>query len=337
MAIIYFFLMIVLFMVAPIAYFLFLFGIAVAIAVVTGLLLILNKQVKKTNWYKNSIPDMDNYPDNDWYRKHLERNFDIVNIGSSSSKYAFNYADCSVKAFNWAEQPQSLTNGFKILKNYFSILKRGGKVVIALGPFSGLNVDGKWNKTANDKYYYILNSTLVDNYQQVFWRRRFPLLFLPIHSLKRLIKDIPVNSFNNKGCMCVDFEEDAERWVESWKMEFGINDLDAPLSLDNKKGQKYRIQLLQQIIDFCLERNLQPVLVIPPMHPALAVRFSEAFLENYILYFIKQVNYKQIPFYNYMNDKRFRDDKYFYNAFLMNEEGARAFTSIFLKQLLTER
>ena len=337
MAIIYFFLMIVLLMVAPIAYFLFLFGIAVAIAVVTGLLLILNKQVKKTNWYKNSIPDMDNYPDNDWYRKHLERNFDIVNIGSSSYKYAFNYTGCPVKAFNWAEQPQSLTNGFKILKNYFSILKKGGKVVIALGPFSGLNVDGKWNKTANDKYCYILNSTLVDNYQQVYWRRRFPILFLPIPSLKRLIKDIPVNSFDNKGRKCVDFNKDAERWVESWKVEFGINDLDAPLSSDNRKGQKYRIQLLQQIIDFCLERNLQPVLVIPPMHPALAVRFSESFLENYILYFIKQANYKQIPFYNYMNDKRFHDDKYFYNAFLMNEEGAKAFTSIFLKQLLTER
>lgn len=68
MAIIYFFLMIVLLMVTPIAYFLFSFGIAVAIAVVTGLLLILNKQVRKTNWYKNSIPDMDNYPNNDWYR-----------------------------------------------------------------------------------------------------------------------------------------------------------------------------------------------------------------------------------------------------------------------------
>lgn len=288
--------MIVLLMVTPIAYFLFSFGIAVAIAVVTGLLLILNKQVRKTNWYKNSIPDMDNYPNNDWYRRHLERNFDIVNIGSSSSKYAFNYADCPVKAFNWAEQPQSLTNGFKILKNYFSILKKGGKVVIALGPFSGLNVDGKWNKTVNDKYYYILDSTLVDNYRQVFWRRRFPLLFLPIHSLKRLIKDIPVKTFNNKGCKCADFEEDAESWIENWKVEFGINDLDAPLSLDNKKGQKYRIRLLQQIIDFCLERNLQPVLVIPPMHPALAIRFSEAFWENYILYFIKQANYKQISF-----------------------------------------
>lgn len=296
MAIIYFFLMIVLLMVTPIAYFLFSFGIAVAIAVVTGLLLILNKQVRKTNWYKNSIPDMDNYPNNDWYRRHLERNFDIVNIGSSSSKYAFNYADCPVKAFNWAEQPQSLTNGFKILKNYFSILKKGGKVVIALGPFSGLNVDGKWNKTVNDKYYYILDSTLVDNYRQVFWRRRFPLLFLPIHSLKRLIKDIPVKTFNNKGCKCADFEEDAESWIENWKVEFGINDLDAPLSLDNKKGQKYRIRLLQQIIDFCLERNLQPVLVIPPMHPALAIRFSEAFWENYILYFIKQANLNRFLF-----------------------------------------
>lgn len=87
-------------------------------------LLHINKSVKKTQWYKSVIPNMSLYPTNEWYREHLERNFDVVNIGSSSARYAFDYSGLPVKAFNWGEQPQSLNNGFKILKTYFSILKK---------------------------------------------------------------------------------------------------------------------------------------------------------------------------------------------------------------------
>ena len=77
-------------------------------------LLHINKSVKKTQWYKSVIPNMSLYPTNEWYREHLERNFDVVNIGSSSARYAFDYSGLPVKAFNWGEQPQSLNNGFKV-------------------------------------------------------------------------------------------------------------------------------------------------------------------------------------------------------------------------------
>ena len=178
-----------------------LFSLAVNIKIAISLLLVgilvlfafaallyINKSVKKTQWYKSVIPNMSLYPTNEWYREHLERNFDVVNIGSSSARYAFDYSGLPVKAFNWGEQPQSLNNGFKILKTYFSILKKGGTVIISLGPLSGLDVEGKWQKDANDKYYYILPSELINDYSSVVKRRNYPLVYYPITSIKNLLR-----------------------------------------------------------------------------------------------------------------------------------------------------
>ena len=58
------------------------FFIGVFVLFLGVVLLYANKLVKKTQWYKSAIPNMSLYPTNEWYREHLERNFDVVNIGS---------------------------------------------------------------------------------------------------------------------------------------------------------------------------------------------------------------------------------------------------------------
>ena len=77
------------------------FGLLVFLLILLVTFWFANKFVKTTLWYKSTIPDMSLYPTNEWYREHLERNFDVVNIGSSSAKYAFDYSGLPVKAFNW--------------------------------------------------------------------------------------------------------------------------------------------------------------------------------------------------------------------------------------------
>ena len=95
----------------------------------------------KTNWYKSFFvgADHETYPDNVWYRSHEERNFDVVNLGSSGGKWAFDYADTAVKGMNWAQQPQTLLEDYNLLRCYHSILRKGGYVIITIMPFTGLN------------------------------------------------------------------------------------------------------------------------------------------------------------------------------------------------------
>ena len=155
-------------------------GVSIALAPI-------NKIVKRTNWYKNVTPEWGKFPIEKWYRTNLDRNYDIVNVGSSSALYAFNYEGIPVKAFNWAMQPQSMEYSFRILKNFSSILGPKGIILIPLGPFSGLSVTGKWTERLNDRYYGILDPSTIDSYNRVALRRKQPFLADPKNAIKRLI------------------------------------------------------------------------------------------------------------------------------------------------------
>lgn len=295
--------------------------------------LLLNKMVKRTNWYNNVKLDKENYPDNDWYRTHLERNYDVVNLGSSSALYGFDYTGLNVKAFNWASQPQSLEYSFKILKCYFSILGQKGIILIPFSPFTGLSVTGKWAERTFDKYYGILDHTLIDNFARMRRRREYPLLTNPKTSLKRLIRDVPKKTSFRQCAKCrteEQFTADANNWIHNWMREFGIDDLNAPLSKENIEGANSRKKLLNEIIEFCLERDLRPVIVMPPCHPSLSKLFTPKFRDNYIYSFIKAANIYDVPFLDYFDDERFAKDEDYDNAFFLSEQGARKFTKTVL-------
>lgn len=297
---------------------------------------LINKAVKKTNWYTNVIPDLDNFPTNDWYRKDLTRNFDLAIIGSSSGVYSFDVSVVNVKAFNWCMQPQAMENSYKILKNFFSILKRDGTVVITFSPFSGLYALGKQGKTTDDRFYHLLDGTLIDNIKDVRKRRNYPLFYSPKESLKRLIKDVPKKKFRDFN-VCHDaneYENDAKRWMNGWMREFGIADLNAPMSDENRQGSSKRKQTIQDMIDFCKERDLRPVIVIPPIHPSLSRKLTPSFRKNYIYAFVEDFKKQGVPFYDYMDSKDFSEDKYFSNSFFMSEQGAKAFTKHFIQEIL---
>lgn len=299
--------------------------------------LFLNKRVKQTNWYKNIEIDKSNYPTNEWYRDHTERNFDIINLGSSSALYAFDYSDTGLKAFNWGLQPQSMEYSFKVLKNFYSILKHRGFVVIPFSPFSALSVKNKWNFALNDRYYGILDYTLIENHEEVASRRNYPLRAFPKVAIKRLIKDIPPIQHGRAAInKCVTFEDftlDAKRWIELWKKEFSIDDLNAPISDENLAGMRERRETIMSMIEFCIERELQPILVITPMHPILSKEFSPEFRNSYIYSYIKELNIHNIPFLDYMDSVEFTDDQFYQNSFFLSEEGAKKFTNRFLKDL----
>ena len=292
--------------------------------------------IKKTNWYRNSIPNIDNYPGDNWYRKHLERNYHIVNLGSSSAVFCFNYEGLGVKAFNWALKPQSMEYSFKILKQYFSILGQNGIVAIPFCPFSCLSVTGKWTEWAYDKYYYILNRTLIDNYPAVSKRREHPFLANPIQSLKHLVKDVPACDMYSYNVRCKtqdEFDQNAKYWINLWKRQFDIYDLDAPLSQENINGRKTRLKMVKDIIGFCIERDLQPVIVLPPAHDSLNKYFTQQFVQNYITSFIEELNMPSVRVLDYLGKTEYMKDEYFRDAYFMSEKGAKVFTKQVLRDL----
>ena len=129
-------------------------------------------------------------------------------------------------------------------------------------------------------------------------------------------------------------EQDAERWIKGWKHEFSISDFSQPLSLINKDGMQDASAILNELITFCNERNMKPVLVLPPMYHTLAEKFDNTARKVLRNDLVDKVEDKSVKFLNYMDDSRFsHDTTLFQDSFLLNGEGAKKFTKIVLKDI----
>ncbi len=297
----------------------------------------------KTNWYKSFFvgADHETYPDNVWYRKHEERNYDVINLGSSGGKWAFNYTDTGVKGMNWAQQPQTLLEDFNLLRHYHSILRKNGYVLIVIMPFTGLN-----KKTGlRDAMKYLKIESQGQAIQPYMYKEasryaEYPILFGK-SAIKALIRDMIGRDrpyVNNKVNMErnpmseAELERDAERWMEGWKHQFSISDFEAPLTYENQQGRDYRIELMRRLVDFCVERDYQPVYVIPPVTEYLAKKFSPKFRQLYIYDYLEQIG-RDVKLLDYSDNKELMDKDLYFDSFFFNKNGSRLFTNRVLSDL----
>ena len=302
------------------------------------------KILKKTQWYRNMLvdPDHEIYPDNTWYRTHDERNFDIVNLGSSGGKWAFDYSDLDLKAMNWAQQPQTLLEDYNLLRHYHSILRKGGYVIITIMPFTGLDKE----TGLLDAFKYVNLDCQGEPIQPHMYNEacryaKYPILFKK-KAIKALIRYLLGKESNadkyaytkvvHNPMSYRQLDEDAKRWIDGWKRQFGIDDFDAPLTTQNQVGRKFRINLMRELIDFCLERGYKPVYVIPPVTSHLSCYYSQQFESTYVYGFLKEVN-REIPLLDYSKDERFKDDDLFFNSFFLHSKGRKMFTLRVIQEL----
>lgn len=298
----------------------------------------------KTEWYKSLFvgADHETYPDNYWYRAHDERNYDVVNLGSSGGKWAFDYEGQNIKAMNWAQQPQTLLEDFNLLRHYHSILRDGGYVLITIMPFTGVNKQ----TGIRDAIKYLKLETQGEAIQPYMYREaqrmaEYPMLFGK-PAIKALIKYVlrkenivsPVQKWKVHKNPLSDkqLEEDAKRWMAGWKKQFNIADFEAPLTEENLRGREYRIQLMRNLVDFCLERGYNPIYVIPSVTDYLTKEFTPKFQQIYIYDFLKQVE-RDVRLLDYSKEKSLMDKDLYFNSFFMNQRGAKEFTKRVIKDL----
>ena len=298
----------------------------------------------KTQWYQEMFvgADHETYPDNVWYRNHDERNYDVVALGSSGGKWAYDFSDSGIKGMNWAQQPQTLLEDFNLLRHYHSILRKNGYVLITIMPFTGLNKQ----TGLRDAMKYLKIETQGEAIQPNMYKKaqlyaQNPILFGK-PAIKTLVKYLLGREQQQKKThpfrldsnpmTAEQLQEDAKRWMNGWKRQFSINDLEAPLTEENQKGREYRINLMRKLIDFCHERSYQPVYVIPPVTEYLAKKFTSKFRQIYIYDYLEQVDH-DIPLLDYSNDAAFMDKNLYFNSFFLNHRGARLFTQRVLKDL----
>lgn len=296
--------------------------------------------LKKTNWYKNFFLK-DIYPGNIWYREHSERNFDLIALGSSGAKWAFDFSCCSIKAMNWAQQPQGLVEDYNLLRNFHSILRKDGIVIITIMPFTSVN-----RQTGLLDALKYININAHEPIQPHLYNKAKKVADMPLlmgkPALKALIKyiigkDVPIRTDSyaqvTSNPMTIEqLEKNALDFINGWKKQFNIKDFDEPLTLENKKGREYRTILMRTLVDFCIEREYKPVYVIPPVTKYLFNFFSPSFNETYIYSFLREVD-RDILLLDYSNEESLQKDELYFNSFFMNKKGRETFTKRVLKDL----
>lgn len=291
----------------------------------------INKMYKNTNFYKNKF--IDTYK----FKNEIPKNLEIINLGSNQPKFAFDYTDLNISGMNWAVGPQTLEYDFRLLKNFHSYLKTKGKVLIAISPFQFFLENYK-NDSSNHKYYNFLDPSLIDNYST---KTKRLYIDFPIFTVKkqilRILKDVkPDNRLELESNPMNDDEikKDAQKWMDGWKKQFQLNDLThIKLSDENKSSIDKNIEILKEMVDFSIERDYKPVLLVLPVTKELSSLFPDEFVQKYIIDYINESNKEDIKFLNYWKDERFENEELYFNSFFMNKIGRNKFTQQVLEDL----
>lgn len=282
-----------------------------------------NKVISHTQWYNRYWGGSIKF----WHANRF--NLDCVNLGSNSGLYGFDYTQIEgVQGANWALGPQSLVHDFNILKNYFSYLKEGGTVFIPICPFSCLV--SKYSKESNLKYYTILHPATIIDFEDSERTRalsimHYPFKAMPLYCIKQSVKDV-IRKVIPSRKRKIDFVVDSKRMLASWQKQFGITDLNVFLSPQHAEEQSARAATLHEMICFCRERMLKPVVVLLPMHPALARQLSGSFRQHYIYDFIQKADIGDTPFIDGFEEVGYSDED-FRSSYFLSRHGAMKFTS----------
>lgn len=284
---------------------------------------IINGLIRRGYWYNNvKFKDCSKF----WCYKTF--NTDVVNLGSTSSVFAFNYSGIPLKCANWALSTNPLAGDLAILKNYVSYLKEGATVIIPLCPFTSLA--GGYS-ISEDHYYSLLYPSTIPCYSirrhnKVKLERQTPLLAYPLLSLFSDLKHLVVKP-KQKVMTENEMEKDAQTWMSNWKKEFSVSDFSYPLLLKNQDAIVDAAKVLNEIVAFCKERNIRSVILIPPVYHTLGELFTPEIRKKIIDSLIERVEDKSVWYHNYMDDSEFTNDtSLFQSSFLMNEKGAKIFT-----------
>lgn len=280
---------------------------------------LLNRFIRKSYWYNNII-----FADCEKFWNQTEFGLDIVNLGSTSARSAFNYSGTELKAKNWAMSPQTFVGDLEILRNYSCYLKENATVIIPICPFSCL---GGYNLDLPDKYYTILNIASFPHASFIRRQNIFKIKSNPIsaYPLVQLVS-------RKKKSVCNDFSKDAITRMNAWKHEFSIMRWEYPLSIVNKDAYNDSAIILTEIIDYCKSHNFRPVVVLPPVSNELNSLFTQEMKKLFITDFVQKAS-KTVLFLNYMDSPEFRDSSLYENSFLLNAKGGNLFTQRILRDI----
>ncbi|MCM1170961.1 MAG: hypothetical protein NC393_02430 [Clostridium sp.] len=296
----------------------------IIIVLIVIFFLIFNQLYKGTTYYLNSISQIEKF-------NNVPNHIQLANTGSSHAKYALQYSS-DLNAFNFALQPQSLSYDFRIIKQYISKMQKGCKIALVIAHCSFFFVDE--NDRADTKYYFFLDKQYILNYTALkkIIKLKFPLLDNP-KNIRYVFKDVSeaVEDIVATEKRC---REEAQKRIEGWQKQFGMERFDLKSVTKDIVGSfETNVKVVNDMILFCKEHDLMPVIVIPPISEILKKMMPSDLLDICLYDNINKANSINIPILDYSNDSRFVNYDLYMNSDFLNEKGQKKFYNVFIKDM----
>jgi hypothetical protein len=276
--------------------------------------------------------------------KNFKRNYDIACVGGTQGLFAVDFTQQNdVSAFNWCMENQSLENDFLMLKNFFSILKKDGKVLLFLSPFANTNSELMVNK--NYKYQIFLDKFLftVNNNKKFYFRdwlvtntllrkKKDNLFLMSIHYYPILYPITIIKLFieikkRNNDLRTAETINDKKLKIDTEKRVKEFMNINSTFAIEKNKI------LLMEMNKFIKDRDLNLIIVIPPISSTLTNALKNTELNQKLKTFIHSAGILENSVLNYFNNKEFTNNSLFIDSYRLNLQGRKQFTTQLIKDI----
>jgi|GEM_PF-6292757 hypothetical protein len=322
---------------------------AVALAGLGGTALVflwlkLNRRLKRTiACYFRAFPTRrTNYA-------NYQRNYDLAVVGGSECVGSVDLtAVPDLIGFNWGLPRQGLRQDFWIVKNYFSLIRRGGNVLLFVSPRtlqtsedqSGdmfrysffldrnfLQLEARRGADVRDWLLgNVINYTRRDRIYETAGAR-FPLLY-PLAAFRLLME---IRQERRRRCKTALSEQQME--LVAQEVFSNRPAFDALESGEVESARRANTELLITIIAFLKERGLNPVIVVPPAPSAIARRYPVHSLNRNFYSFLSRASSANVTVLDYLQTGEFSSSSCYVDSTTLTPEARRLFTQKLLKDL----
>ena len=299
-----------------------------------------------------------------WIGEGYEPSY-LSNVGSSHGAYGLDYSEIEaqgLRCFNFALPSQMFDQDLAVLQQFQEGLAPGGVMLIPISYFSfnDETVTEVEREGRATRYYQFVDPEYIPDYDWFvdLTTHRMPvlsggykLLLVPSHIIEQKKADREAEEARlSLHVLAAESEESAET------ADAEAENSDAEAAQESEEPDEFeqvgwdrfvrhfenkpdyflpeREQQLRDLIAFCREKEVTPVLITMPFHRAYTDLIHEDFLETFDQEVDRIAQETGTNYYNYGMDERFSDNRaLFGNADHLNEEGALYFTQLICSEI----
>lgn len=269
---------------------------------------------------------------------HVPHEITISNTGSSHGVYSFDYSDYETEytGFNFALVSQSLSYDYRVISEYKDHFARDGIMFIPVS-YASLSLEeteAEDFESKNQRYYRFLSPSNIKKFdlQTYIGLHYFPAIYESTADLLKIFA---------KGIMhkhpIIEDDYDVENpdfdYAADAKKAFQRHSIaikDGHLMINQEE-----IDALYNIISFCKERNIRPIMVSTPLRSEYAEQYPQAVLDEFYA-IVREIQQKEnCEYCDYTHDERFAQSvEYMRNSDHLSPAGAKAFTKILMDEVV---